>query len=116
MCVCVCVFVCAYVCVRARVCVCVWVYNHQRAGAQVPTAEVKRRSRQISELVETFTEATARLVGSRQRVWIVDDAADGIHRVGHTKTYTQVGSLPLSLSLSLCVCVCVCVWVCHSSL
>lgn len=57
---------------------------------KVPTAEVKRRSREISELVETFTEATQRLVASQQRAVVVEVAADGVHLVAHTKNYTQV--------------------------
>eukprot|EP00878_Enallax_costatus_P043482 GHUV01051477.1.p1 GENE.GHUV01051477.1~~GHUV01051477.1.p1 ORF type:complete len:377 (+),score=85.49 GHUV01051477.1:1219-2349(+) len=58
---------------------------------RVPTQLVKERSRELSRLVETFTGPCAALLGSRQRVWVTDTAADGHHLVGHTKNYTQVG-------------------------
>jgi len=57
---------------------------------KVPTAVVKSRSRRMSTLVDSFGELETSLVGSVQRCWVVDTAADGCHRVGHTKSYVQV--------------------------
>lgn len=78
------------------ICGCVLVLETFRPGTpaarmkRVPTNIVKERSRQLSKLVETFTGSCATLLGSRQKVWVSDTAADGHHLVGHTKTYTQV--------------------------
>lgn len=47
-------------------------------------------SREISSLVETWTEAYSHLVGTLQRCSVVDIAADGVSLVGHTKSYVQV--------------------------
>lgn len=57
---------------------------------QVPTATVKRRSREVSALIETFADCYTHLVGRSERVWVVDTAADGYHMVAHTKGYVQV--------------------------
>ncbi|KAL3685614.1 hypothetical protein R1sor_003636 [Riccia sorocarpa] len=56
---------------------------------RVPTAEVKRRSRQLTSVFETFTPYKG-MEGRTERVWVTDVAPDGIHLVGHTKTYVQV--------------------------
>jgi len=49
----------------------------------------KARSRAMWALVESFGDAHAHLVGTRQRVVVVERAADGHHLVGHTKCYAQ---------------------------
>jgi hypothetical protein len=41
------------------------------------------------------------LLGSRQRVWVTDVAADGHKLTGHTKNYTQVGMARSKLEASL---------------
>eukprot|EP00244_Chara_vulgaris_P005176 TRINITY_DN20602_c1_g1_i1.p1 TRINITY_DN20602_c1_g1~~TRINITY_DN20602_c1_g1_i1.p1 ORF type:complete len:325 (+),score=18.67 TRINITY_DN20602_c1_g1_i1:94-1068(+) len=56
---------------------------------RVPTAEVKRRSRQITTLFESF-DPYKEMQGKIERVWITDIAADGHNLVGHTKNYVQV--------------------------
>ena len=61
------------------------------AAAQVPSAIVKKLSREVSALVESFTHAYSDLVGAHERVCVVDVAADGHHLVAHTKAYIQVG-------------------------
>uniref|UniRef100_A0A061S893 Threonylcarbamoyladenosine tRNA methylthiotransferase n=1 Tax=Tetraselmis sp. GSL018 TaxID=582737 RepID=A0A061S893_9CHLO len=57
---------------------------------KVPTSVVKARSRRMTSLVEGFGDAEASLVGTVQKCWVVDTAADGKHLVGHTKAYHQV--------------------------
>lgn len=58
---------------------------------RVASSTVKGRSRALTALVEGWGSAVyAHLVGSRQRCWVVDTAADGHHLVGHTKSYIQV--------------------------
>lgn len=59
---------------------------------QVPTAVVKQRSRETTVVVEGWQDVYAGLVGQRHRCTVVDVAADGVHLVGHTKSYTQVGA------------------------
>lgn len=56
---------------------------------KVPTGEVKNRSRQLTSLFESFTPYE-KLEGRVERVWVTDTASDGIHLVGHTKSYVQV--------------------------
>ncbi|GBG77949.1 hypothetical protein CBR_g25880 [Chara braunii] len=56
---------------------------------RVPTAEVKRRSRQITKLFESF-DPYNEMQGRIERVWITDIASDGHNLVGHTKNYVQV--------------------------
>ncbi|XP_002969909.2 threonylcarbamoyladenosine tRNA methylthiotransferase [Selaginella moellendorffii] len=56
---------------------------------RVPTAEVKKRSRLLTSLFESFTPYSD-MEGKVYRVWVTDTAADGIHLVGHTKSYVQV--------------------------
>jgi len=56
---------------------------------KVPTSEVKRRSRELTNIFESFTPYVG-MEGRIERVWITDTAADGIHLVGHTKSYVQV--------------------------
>uniref|UniRef100_A0A7S0RPG7 TRAM domain-containing protein n=1 Tax=Chlamydomonas leiostraca TaxID=1034604 RepID=A0A7S0RPG7_9CHLO len=57
---------------------------------RVPTEVAKARSRELSALVDSWSGAYTHLVGTSQRVWVVDTAADGRKLVGHTKNYTQV--------------------------
>ncbi|XP_057527120.1 uncharacterized protein LOC130806178 isoform X1 [Amaranthus tricolor] len=56
---------------------------------KVPSAIVKKRSRQLTAVFESFTPYNG-MEGLIERVWITDVAADGIHLVGHTKGYIQV--------------------------
>lgn len=56
---------------------------------RIPTGEVKKRSRKLTSLFESFSPYQD-LEGSVVRVWVTDVAADGIHLVGHTKSYVQV--------------------------
>lgn len=51
---------------------------------------MKARSRQLTRVVDSFTDCYQHLVGSVQRVTVVDTAADGFSLVGHTKSYCQV--------------------------
>ena len=62
---------------------------------KVPTKTVKSRSRAVSALVNGFDDAHANLVGTVQRVAIVEMAADGHHLVGHNKAYAQILVRPL---------------------
>jgi len=62
---------------------------------KVPTKIVKARSRAVSALVNGFTDAHSHLVGTVQRVAVVEEAADGVHLVGHNKAYEQVLVRPL---------------------
>ncbi len=71
---------------------------HRRPGTpaarmrpRVPGHVSKARSRELAALVDSWADAHVGLVGSRQRVWVVDTAADGRSLVGHTKGYVQVG-------------------------
>ncbi len=56
---------------------------------RLPSEVVKARSRELSALVDSWADVYTPLVGTRQRVCVVDTAADGHHLVGHTKNYTQ---------------------------
>ncbi|KAG0576745.1 hypothetical protein KC19_5G104500 [Ceratodon purpureus] len=56
---------------------------------RVPTAEVKKRSRELTSLFESFDPYSG-MEGKLERVWVTDLASDGIHLVGHTKSYVQV--------------------------
>eukprot|EP00252_Welwitschia_mirabilis_P015172 TRINITY_DN3338_c0_g1_i1.p1 TRINITY_DN3338_c0_g1~~TRINITY_DN3338_c0_g1_i1.p1 ORF type:complete len:632 (-),score=110.26 TRINITY_DN3338_c0_g1_i1:33-1928(-) len=56
---------------------------------KVPTSEVKKRSRRLTSIFESFTPY-AGMEGRTERVWVTDSAADGVHLVGHTKSYVQV--------------------------
>ncbi|GJP42020.1 hypothetical protein CLOM_g1623 [Closterium sp. NIES-68] len=56
---------------------------------KVPSGEVKQRSRALTALIESFTPYTG-LLGTTQRVWITDVAADKTKLVGHTDSYVQV--------------------------
>lgn len=58
---------------------------------QVPGQVVKARSRQLTKVVDSFDDCYDALVGSVQRVTVVDIAADGTSLVGHTSSYAQVG-------------------------
>ena len=45
---------------------------------------------QISTLVDTFRCPSDSLLGTTQRVWVADVAADKHHLTGHTRGYVQV--------------------------
>lgn len=57
---------------------------------QLPNKVKKERSREVSVLVDSWTDVYAYLVGTTQRCCVVDVAADGRHLVAHSKSYTQV--------------------------
>ncbi|EIE26794.1 hypothetical protein COCSUDRAFT_35241 [Coccomyxa subellipsoidea C-169] len=57
---------------------------------KLPNGVAKARSRALTALVDGFGDCYQRLVGSLQRVCVVELAADGRHLVGHTKSYIQV--------------------------
>jgi hypothetical protein len=59
---------------------------------QLPNGVAKARSRALTELVDSFTDCYANLVGTTQSVTVVEIAADGQRLVGHTKGYVQVRS------------------------
>ncbi|XP_074273336.1 uncharacterized protein LOC141596953 [Silene latifolia] len=56
---------------------------------KVPSAVVKKRSRELTTVFESFTPYNG-MEGQIERIWITDVASDGIHLVGHTKGYIQV--------------------------
>ena len=56
---------------------------------QVPSSIVKQRSREVTALVESFTDVHDALVGTLQRVCVVDTAADGVSLVAHTSCHVQ---------------------------
>ncbi|KAL9273903.1 Threonylcarbamoyladenosine tRNA methylthiotransferase-like protein [Drosera capensis] len=56
---------------------------------KVPSAAVKKRSRELTAVFESFTPYDG-MEGQLERIWITDVAADGVHLVGHTKGYIQV--------------------------
>ena len=59
-----------------------------------PAREVAARSRAVASAVDNLKGAWDHLVGTIQRVWVVDVAADGRKLVGHTRDYAQVLLLP----------------------
>ncbi len=59
---------------------------------QLPNGVAKARSRALTALVDGFGDCYQRLVGSLQRVCVVELAADGRHLVGHTKSYIQAST------------------------
>jgi len=63
-----------------------------RLRPAVPGAEKKARSRRCAELVDSWADCYAELVGTEQTVWVVDRAPrKGDPRVvGHTRGYVQV--------------------------
>lgn len=69
---------------------------YQRPGTpaarlkKVPGQVTKARSRELTQVVDSWTDSYAHLVGTTQHVTVVDTAADGHHFVGHTSTYAQV--------------------------
>ena len=69
------------------------VFQIQCACAQHPNGVAKARSRALTALVESFGDCYSDLVGSRQRLTVVEVAADGRSLVGHTKGYVQVWRL-----------------------
>lgn len=52
--------------------------------------DVKARSRRLTELVESCTDAYSTEVGAVQRVCVVERAAKAGHLVAHNDSYTQV--------------------------
>ncbi|CAM6129782.1 unnamed protein product [Calypogeia fissa] len=56
---------------------------------KVPTTEVKKRSRELTAVFESFSPYKG-MEGQIERVWVTDVASDGVHLVGHTKSYVQV--------------------------
>jgi threonylcarbamoyladenosine tRNA methylthiotransferase CDKAL1 len=56
---------------------------------RVDTKEVKRRSRELTSYIESYSPH-AHLLHTTQRVWVSDVAKDGVSLVGHTKSYEQV--------------------------
>ncbi|KAL7118251.1 hypothetical protein ACP275_03G123900 [Erythranthe tilingii] len=56
---------------------------------KVPSNIVKRRSRELTTVFESFTPYVG-MEGKIERIWITDIATDGSHLVGHTKGYIQV--------------------------
>ena len=47
---------------------------------RVPTAEVKKRSRELTSLFESFNPYSG-MEGKTERVWVTDVASDGVHLV-----------------------------------
>ncbi|TPX69046.1 hypothetical protein SpCBS45565_g02642 [Spizellomyces sp. 'palustris'] len=56
---------------------------------RLATEEVKRRSRELTRLFESYT-TYSHLLDTIQRVLITERSGDGKHYVGHTKSYQQV--------------------------
>ncbi|WVZ85721.1 hypothetical protein U9M48_032611 [Paspalum notatum var. saurae] len=56
---------------------------------KVPSNEVKRRSRELTSVFESFSPYQG-MEGKVERIWITEIATDGVHLVGHTKGYIQV--------------------------
>ena len=56
---------------------------------RVDTKEVKRRSRELTSYIESYSPHQ-HLLGIETRVWVTDVAKDGVSLVGHTKSYEQV--------------------------
>jgi hypothetical protein len=56
---------------------------------RVDTKEVKRRSRELTAYIESYSPHQ-HLLNATRRVWVTDVAKDGVHLVGHTKSYEQV--------------------------
>ena len=50
----------------------------------------KARTRELTILNESHDHVYRHLIGSVQRVWVVDRAPDGVKLVGHLKNYVQV--------------------------
>eukprot|EP00669_Euglena_mutabilis_P008457 TRINITY_DN3509_c0_g1_i1.p1 TRINITY_DN3509_c0_g1~~TRINITY_DN3509_c0_g1_i1.p1 ORF type:complete len:290 (-),score=100.39 TRINITY_DN3509_c0_g1_i1:26-895(-) len=60
---------------------------------------IKQRSRRITHAFEAYADCFLHLVGTTQRVYVTEIAADGHHLVGHTKCYTQILISPDEVSL-----------------
>merc|ERR1712048_445527 len=56
---------------------------------KVPTDEVKARTKKVSAIFQSYFPYQHKL-GLRQKVLITEKAKDGIHFVGHNKSYDQV--------------------------
>ena len=67
---------------------------------------VKARSRRLTEVVESFTDAHAADIGTVQRVCVVDTAAKPGHLVAHNKAYTQVRTVTVPRWPALLWCTC----------
>lgn len=57
---------------------------------KVPGQMVKQRSKEVTELVDSWADLHHHLVGTTSQCCVVDVATDKIHLVGHTKEYCQV--------------------------
>jgi threonylcarbamoyladenosine tRNA methylthiotransferase CDKAL1 len=57
---------------------------------KVPSQMVKQRSKEVTKLVDSWTDLHNHLVGTTAQCCVVDVAADKEHLVGHTKEYCQV--------------------------
>ncbi len=64
-----------------------------RMRPRVAGPEAKRRSRELAAEVDGCGDVYSGLIGTTQRVVVVDVAADGRHLVGHTRSYAQVRAL-----------------------
>jgi len=59
---------------------------------RVPTAEVKKRSRELTSLFESFNPYSG-MEGKVERVWVTDVASDGVHLVSTLCfTFTRLAS------------------------
>eukprot|EP00300_Choanocystis_sp_HF-7_P041420 c8143_g1_i1.p1 GENE.c8143_g1_i1~~c8143_g1_i1.p1 ORF type:complete len:593 (+),score=136.57 c8143_g1_i1:259-1779(+) len=56
---------------------------------RVPTKEVKRRSRAITEMFNSYLPYGHRL-GEQLKVLVTEYSKDGVHMVGHSKAYEQI--------------------------
>ncbi|EDO40392.1 predicted protein [Nematostella vectensis] len=56
---------------------------------RLPTEEVKRRTREVSKLFQSYTTYDHK-VGAVQEVLVTEESHDGVHYVGHNKAYDQV--------------------------
>lgn len=69
---------------------------------KVPTQIVKNRSREITAEVDRWDDVYTHLVGTKQRCWVVDVAADGVNLGTYILGGEGKGSLFLSLVMSCC--------------
>lgn len=61
-----------------------------RMRPQVQGRVKKNRTRELTVLNESHDHVYDYLLGTVQKVWVVDRAPDGVKLVGHTKSYVQV--------------------------
>ena len=57
--------------------------------SRLPTDQVKARSREASALFESYTTYDE-YVGERQTILVTEISGDGVHYIGHNKSYQQV--------------------------